>query len=110
MAGSKHRLLVIFNRLPITLKQLDDGDFDFQPSAGGSVTALNMLSDKIDFEWFGWPGLEVPREQIPMLQKRLASEFRAVPIWLSKSLGEYYYNGFSSTSSPSNIVLSIVSC
>ena len=100
MAGDQHRLLVIFNRLPITLKQLSNGEYDFRTSSGGSVTALNMLSGKIEFEWFGWPGVEVARKDIPMLQQRLASEFRAVPIWLSDALATHYYNGFSSTYPP----------
>jgi trehalose 6-phosphate synthase len=96
MAQSQDRLLVIANRLPITLKPLGNGEYDFQASSGGLAAGLKALCDKVKFKWFGWPGLEVPRKDIKMLETKLASDHRAVPVWLSNTLAKHHYNGFSS--------------
>lgn len=99
----QQRLLVIANRLPVTLKPLDNGEYNFQMSSGGLAAALKGLCDNLNFKWFGWPGLEVPRKDIKMLETKLASDFHAVPIWLSQTLATHHYNGFSSNfSSPRN--------
>jgi trehalose 6-phosphate synthase len=97
MDQTHQRLLVIANRLPITLQPLGNGDYDFQASAGGLATSLKGLCDQKKFKWFGWPGIEVPRKDIKKLETRLASEHHAVPIWLSNTLATHHYNGFSST-------------
>jgi trehalose 6-phosphate synthase len=94
----QQRLLVIANRLPITLKPLDAGDYEFQTSSGGLAAGLKGLNGKTKFKWFGWPGLEVPRRDIKTLEAKLGSDFHAVPIWLSHALARHHYNGFSSTS------------
>ena len=60
MHEKQRRLLIVANRLPITLKPLDNGGYDFQASSGGLAAGLKGLSDQMKFEWFGWPGTEVP--------------------------------------------------
>ncbi len=37
------RLLLLSNRLPITIKKGDDGDYSFSMSSGGLVTGLSGL-------------------------------------------------------------------
>jgi len=90
------RLLIVANRLPITIKQHDDGSDDFGMSSGGLVSGLNGLSKAIKFKWFGWPGIDVHRNDKDNLRKQLADQFDAVPVFLSKDLSEKHYNGFSS--------------
>ena len=93
---NKERLLIVANRLPITVKQNGERDYVFTPSSGGLVTGLSGLTRSAQFQWFGWPGVEVPRRCIKGIEKKLAEDFSAVPIWLSQKMCEHHYNGFSS--------------
>jgi trehalose 6-phosphate synthase len=90
------RLLLISNRLPITIKRSDEGKFDFSMSSGGLVSGLSGLSKSTTFQWYGWPGLEVPEDEIKTLKDRLKEEHNAVPIMLADELADRHYNGFSS--------------
>jgi len=97
MISAVDRLLIVANRLPITVKQNGVRDYVFSPSSGGLVTGLSGLTQSTEFQWFGWPGVEVPRRCVKEMENRLAQECSAVPIWLSEKLCEHHYNGFSST-------------
>src|SRR4051812_27217737 len=90
------RLLLVSNRLPITIKRSEEGKYDFSMSSGGLVSGLSGLSKSTTFQWYGWPGLEVPEEEIGTLMNRLKDEYNAVPIMLDDELADRHYNGFSS--------------
>ena len=90
------RLLLISNRLPITIKRSEDGKYDFSMSSGGLVSGLSGLSKSTTFQWYGWPGLEVPQDEISTLKKRLKEEYNAVPVMIDDDLADKHYNGFSS--------------
>lgn len=90
------RLLLISNRLPITIKRSDDGKYGFSMSSGGLVSGLSGLSKSTTFQWYGWPGLEVPEDEITTLKKQLKDEYDAVPVMLDDELADRHYNGFSS--------------
>lgn len=90
------RLLLVSNRLPITIKRSDEGKYDFSMSSGGLVTGLSGLSKSTTFQWYGWPGLEVPENEIPTLKDRLREEYNAIPVMLEDELADRHYNGFSS--------------
>jgi trehalose 6-phosphate synthase len=90
------RLLLVSNRLPITIKRSEEGKYDFSMSSGGLVSGLSGLSKSTTFQWYGWPGLEVPKEEIATLTSRLKDEHNAVPIMLDDDLADRHYNGFSS--------------
>ena len=47
------RLLVVSNRLPVTVKK-EDGKWTYQMSSGGLVTALNGLKQEMTFTWIGF--------------------------------------------------------
>jgi trehalose 6-phosphate synthase len=94
------RLLLVSNRLPITIKRSDEGKYDFSMSSGGLVTGLSGLSKSTTFQWYGWPGLEVPENEIPTLKSRLKEEYNAIPIMLDDELADRHYNGFSSKLEP----------
>jgi trehalose-6-phosphate synthase len=49
------RLIVVSNRLPITIEKDVDG-FKYNRSSGGLVSALGSLKNTMDFIWVGWPG------------------------------------------------------
>ncbi|KAI5307452.1 Trehalose-6-P synthase/phosphatase complex synthase subunit, partial [Ascosphaera atra] len=74
------RLLLVSNRLPITIKRSDDGKYDFSMSSGGLVSGLSGLSKSTQFQWYGWPGLEVPEDEIDVVVRKLKQEYDAVPV------------------------------
>jgi trehalose 6-phosphate synthase len=53
---SMERLIVISNRLPISMSRGDDGQWKFRMSSGGLVSALSGLKKMMSFTWIGWPG------------------------------------------------------
>ena len=90
------RLLLVSNRLPITIKRSEDGSYDFSMSSGGLVSGLSGLSKTTQFQWYGWPGLEVPGAEAKNLTKRLKDEYNAIPVFIDDELADRHYNGFSS--------------
>ncbi|KAG9249137.1 glycosyltransferase family 20 protein [Calycina marina] len=91
------RLLLVSNRLPITIKRSDDGQYDFSMSSGGLVTGLSGLAKSTTFQWYGWPGLEVPEVEAGPMVERLKKEHGAVPVFIDDELADRHYNGFSNS-------------
>ncbi|KAF2101782.1 glycosyl transferase [Rhizodiscina lignyota] len=91
------RLLLVSNRLPITIKRSEEGKYDFSMSSGGLVSGLSGLAKSTTFQWYGWPGLEVPEDEIKKLKEQLKEEYNAVPIMLADELADRHYNGFSNS-------------
>lgn len=90
------RLLIISNRLPLTIKRTDDGQYNFSMSSGGLVTGLSGLSKTMTYEWYGWPGLQVPEAELDLVRDRLKKECDAHPVFVDDDLADKHYNGFSS--------------
>jgi trehalose 6-phosphate synthase len=90
------RLLLVSNRLPITIKRSEDGNYDFSMSSGGLVSGLSGLSKSTTFQWYGWPGLQVPDTEVERLKSRLKDEYNAVPVFINDDVADRHYNGFSS--------------
>ncbi|OLN96172.1 Alpha,alpha-trehalose-phosphate synthase [UDP-forming] 1 [Colletotrichum chlorophyti] len=91
------RLLLLSNRLPITIKRSEDGSYSFSMSSGGLVTGLSGLSKTTSFQWYGWPGLEVPENEIGGMKQRLKDEYNAHPVFIDDELADKHYNGFSNS-------------
>lgn len=93
---TKHRVIIVANRLPITASRDDKtGEWSFRMSSGGLVTALAGTREDLNALWIGWLGQEVPKEEQEMIAAKLLSEYNAVPVFLSDDLASKYYNGFS---------------
>jgi trehalose 6-phosphate synthase len=90
------RLLLISNRLPITIKRSKDAEYETSMSSGGLVSGLSGLRKTTTFQWYGWPGLEVPENEIGKLKHQLKRDYNAVPVILDDELADRHYNGFSS--------------
>src|SRR5271170_2999755 len=90
------RLLLVSNRLPITINRSSDGKYDFSMSSGGLVSGLSGLSKSTTFQWYGWPGLEIPADEAKDVNTRLKDEYNAVPVFIDDELADKHYNGFSS--------------
>jgi trehalose 6-phosphate synthase len=91
------RLFLVSNRLPVTIKRSEDGKYDLTMSSGGLVSGLSGLKKTTVFEWYGWPGMEVPEDEVGRLEEKLKKEYNAHPIMMSKEIADKHYNGFSST-------------
>jgi len=90
------RLLIVSNRLPVSIERRRGGLY-FQPSAGGLATGLGSFYKSYNSLWIGWPGITVAKkdgDEKEQLEKRLLSEFHCQPVFLSQSDIENYYHGF----------------
>ncbi|KAL2167537.1 hypothetical protein VTG60DRAFT_1123 [Thermothelomyces hinnuleus] len=96
-ATSSGRLLLISNRLPITIKRTDDGQYTFSMSSGGLVTGLSGLSKTTSFQWYGWPGLEVPEAEAGPMREQLKEQYNAIPVFVDDELADRHYNGFANS-------------
>lgn len=91
------RLLLVANRLPITLSKHDGAkDYSFSISSGGLVTGLSGLQKTTKFKWYGWLGKTIPQEDIAQVEKGLAETYDAVPVWVEPTLMDLHYNKYCS--------------
>lgn len=104
----KRNLIIVSNRLPLSIKRVE-GEFESSLSSGGLVTSLSGLTKSTQFQWFGWPGIELKdpadREEVT----RSLGEHNAIPIFLDQTLAQEHYNGFSSKPSDHIIGASLTS-
>lgn len=91
------KVLVVSNRIPVTIKRLDNGSYDYSMSSGGLVTALQGLKKTTEFQWYGWPGLEIPEDEQTKVNDELKSKFNCTAIFLSDTIADLHYNGFSNS-------------
>lgn len=89
------RLLIVANRLPITV-QMRDGEVEVERSSGGLATGLLRPHEQSDGLWIGWSGAsqELTPDQEASLGTQLAAQ-RLVPVPLSSEEVTRYYEGFS---------------
>ncbi|MHC4574698.1 MAG: bifunctional alpha,alpha-trehalose-phosphate synthase (UDP-forming)/trehalose-phosphatase [Planctomycetota bacterium] len=90
------RLLVVANRLPVSLTKRSDG-IAFSASPGGLATALSALPESYEKLWLGWPGIPAERleaEDRSHITENLARQ-SCCPIFLSGKQMENYYRGFA---------------
>ncbi|CCE61315.1 hypothetical protein TPHA_0A02330 [Tetrapisispora phaffii CBS 4417] len=91
-------IIVVSNRLPVTItKNNETGEYEYAMSSGGLVTALQGLKKTSTFQWYGWPGLEIPDDDKEKVKKDLKEKFNAVPIFLTDEIADLHYNGFSNS-------------
>jgi trehalose 6-phosphate synthase/phosphatase len=89
------RLLLVSNRLPVTVKAEKD-TVSVVRSPGGLATGLSRPHERSGGVWIGWPG-DVSRLSGPQrarVEEQLAG-LRCVPLYLSASEVSRYYEGYS---------------
>jgi trehalose 6-phosphate synthase len=94
---SEGKVLVVSNRLPVTINRESDGSYDYSMSSGGLVTALQGLKKSTEFQWLGWPGMELPEDEQERVNKDLMEKFKCTAIFLSDNIADLHYNGFSNS-------------
>lgn len=88
------KLIVVSNRLPISITRTKDG-FEYIHSSGGLVTGLKSINTKIDFQWYGnlsSKGLNESDKEI--IRKDCSTKFNLCPIFIDPDLNNLSYNGF----------------
>ncbi len=95
------RLLIVSNRLPVSLKFRNE-EFYMEKSAGGLVSGLsdylaslkNSTADIKEYLWLGWPGISVKKKHQEVVRKKIQNHYNASPVFLSEELMEKVYLGF----------------
>ena len=90
------RLIIISNRLPVTVSKNGDG-FDYKHSVGGVATGIASLDKPAERLWLGWPGLAsdgLSHEDKQTIAQGLL-EYGSSPGFLSEQDIEDFYLGFS---------------
>jgi trehalose 6-phosphate synthase/phosphatase len=95
------RLLVVSNRLPVTVEE-KDGEYVYQESVGGLVSGLSAYLESMrgipftqsEYVWVGWPGIAVEEENQSEMKERILSDFRACPVFIPKETMDNFYLGF----------------
>lgn len=90
------RLIVVSNRLPLTLRRAGDG-WRMCRSSGGLATSVGPLMKDSGGLWIGCPG-EPPPEVEPRRQEHLArwsKRYGYVPVDLPPALARGFYEGFA---------------
>lgn len=88
------RIIIVSNRLPITIDK-KDGELFYHPSAGGLATGLKSLDESIEKIWLGWAGQVIEEEwEKPAIKKSLEKQ-NLIPVFLTQEETELFYEGFS---------------
>jgi trehalose 6-phosphate synthase len=95
MQPTFQRLVIVSNRLPLTLS-LEDGTLRSQPANAGLVAAVEPLLKKQGGYWIGNPGIG-DNPMLPEMLRQAAQNrsYEFVPVYLSEEEQENYYEGFS---------------
>ncbi len=89
------RLLIISNRLPVTVSK-EDGQLEYKRSLGGLATGLASFHKRHNSLWVGWPGISLKEaeDQKDEIEQTLISEYNCYPIFLTQEEIEKHYLGF----------------
>ncbi len=90
------RILIVSNRLPITVRREASG-LIVERSSGGLATGLGSMHELSGGQWIGWSGLSgaIPEEEQRVLDERHRA-LRTVPVELTPAEVERYYEGYCS--------------
>lgn len=97
------RIIIVSNRLPVTIHPDRPPPGDVEKSSGGLVSAFRGIMDSYEqLVWIGWPGShaanEADEQRIAARLYEESSSFQLIPVWLSQAEVEDFYSGFSNSS------------
>jgi trehalose 6-phosphate synthase/phosphatase len=87
------KIIIVSNRLPVTLKKSEAG-IVLERSSGGLATGLSSLMNDFEIVWVGWPGV-LADEDHTSVEAILRNEHKCHPVFIPQSLVERYYDGYS---------------
>ncbi len=93
------RLVVVSNRLPVSIESTSDIDVTAKPSAGGLVTAMRPVLERAGGIWVGWPGVEADEQALRVALQSCTDgqPYGLEPVILPQGLIEDYYGGFANS-------------
>lgn len=92
------RLIIVSNRLPVSIDRGPEGDIIFAQSVGGVATGLGAFHETHESHWVGWADVEDGEwtdAELEDIKSTLASQYDCTPIFLGPEDVEGYYRGFS---------------
>ena len=87
------RLIIVSNRLPVTIRRTSNG-LEAEPSSGGLVSALFPIFKAAGGCWVGWPGTGYATEIQKTLRRQCADYFFE-PVFLTEAERSHFYQGCS---------------
>ncbi len=96
------RLLIISNRLPVTVT-LKNGRFRLKTSVGGLVSGLSAYLDSLKgiseiqprYLWIGWPGITLEdTKSHQTLNVLLFKKYNASAVYVNEEMMDKFYHGF----------------
>ena len=95
MQPTSQRIIVVSNRLPLTLSS-EEGTLRSKPASGGLISAMEPVLRKLGGFWVGYPGIaENPMVPEALQQAAQNRSYQYVPVYLSHEERKNYYEGFS---------------
>lgn len=90
------RLIVVSNRLPLTLRKTDEG-WSTERSSGGLASAMNPLLRKGGGDWIGWAGhgQERDTESRQRVLQQWAEKDRYFAVDLPEEVAAGFYEGYA---------------
>jgi trehalose 6-phosphate synthase/phosphatase len=91
-----NRLIVVSNRLPLTLRKTEGG-WATERSSGGLATAMNPLLRKNGGDWIGWPGgsLEDDDPERRAILENWQQTEHCIAVDLPTEIATRFYEGFA---------------
>ena len=93
----KRRLLVVSNRLPLTLRKAEDGHWTTERSSGGLASAMNPILRDNGGDWIGWAGSsgEEDQEERNSVLQEWAQKDQCFAVELPAEIAKGFYEGYS---------------
>lgn len=90
-----HRILIVSNRLPVTLRHYQN-EVKIVSSSGGLATGLRAFHKNGETLWVGWPGdhSRIPPSKLEQIKLDFQHQ-RAVPVFLTPEEIHTFYEGYS---------------
>ena len=89
------RLIVVSNRLPLTLRRTDEG-WRTEHSPGGLATALGPMLRGTEGLWIGWPGETTQDDEGREAElRRWLAEERCLAVDLTADVAARFYEGYA---------------
>jgi trehalose 6-phosphate synthase/phosphatase len=95
--GGEGRLLVVSNRLPLSVKKTRDGRWRSEPTSGGLQSAMAPILKRRGGLWIGWPGYG-PRVKDAGWTEQIArwkQELGYAAVDLPSDLARKFYEGYA---------------
>mmetsp|Transcript_12478 Transcript_12478/g.45483 ORF Transcript_12478/g.45483 Transcript_12478/m.45483 type:complete len:973 (+) Transcript_12478:181-3099(+) len=94
--GDLQRILIVANRLPVTVSRDPDNEgWRLEAAAGGLVSALMGVKRNYQTQWIGWVGFDTTDEREKDELRGILAERGCIPVFLERRTQDLYYNGFS---------------